>query len=116
MITIDELKKLFPLTMEESVVTQHIKRASMDYKGETFTEDEELEIVGSKAMYYLSPLLWVDMQNRVAEYEESMSTFRDVEKFQAYWLERCLSAYASATLSTSADDKQIAGNLQWAAV
>lgn len=114
MITIDELKKLFPLTMEENVVNQHIKRASMDYESETFTSDEELEIVGSKAMYYLSPLLWVDIQDRTDEYSESMQTFKDVERFQAYWLERCNSAYALT--QRSKDEKTMAGGLQWACV
>ncbi len=92
MMALDDLQKLFPLTLKEEMVTQHIKRALMDYEGLELNETEELEIVGSKAMYYLAPWLWVDMQNRTDEYEESLSTFKDVKEFQAYWMRRADSA------------------------
>ncbi len=119
MIALEDLKKLFELTLSEENVTQHIKRAYLDYEGLDFTkhEDLELEIVGSKALFYLSPHLWVDMQNRTDEYEESLSTFKDVEKFGEYWLKRADSALQTYYKRESLNSKQSyksTGGLQWA--
>jgi len=92
-ITVANLKTLFPLSLEDDDIDPHLARATWDYK-ETVFEDElqELEVVGSKTLYYLAPLLWIDMQNRADEYDESLNTFKDVETFKASWLERANSA------------------------
>lgn len=93
MITIANLKTLFPLSMQDDEITPHLTRADWDYKHVTFEDElQELEVVGSKTLYYLAPLLWVDMQGRADEYDESLQTFKDVEKFQSSWLERANSA------------------------
>lgn len=93
MITVENLKTLFPLSLEEVDITPHLARADWDYKDKMFEDNlQELEVVGSKTLYYLAPLLWVDMQNRADEYNESLETFKDVEKFQSSWLERANSA------------------------
>lgn len=111
MINFTQLKTLFPLTIKEDVAYAHIKRAAADVKDVDFglDEDARVEIIGSKTMYYLAPLLWVDMQNRVSEYEESLQTFKDIERFQKYWLER-----ANTALAGFKESKK--GNLSWAAV
>lgn len=93
MVTIATLKTLFPLSLEDNAITPHLSRATWDYKEVVFEDElQELEVVGSKTLYYLAPLLWVDMQNRASEYSESLETFKDVEKFKATWLERANSA------------------------
>jgi len=93
MITIVNLKTLFPLSLEDTEITPHLSRADWDYKDKVFEDElQELEVVGSKTLYYLAPLLWIDMQNRAVEYEESLQTFKDVEKFQSSWLDRANSA------------------------
>jgi len=88
-----KLKTLFPLTLEDEKIAPHLNRAKRDYKNIEF-EDElhELEVVGSKTFYYLAPLLWVAMQSRVNDYEDQLETFKDVHRFQAYWLDRANSA------------------------
>lgn len=115
MITFARLVTLFPLTIKEEVALQHIKRAANDVKDVDFgaDEDTELEVVGSKAMYYIAPLLWVDMQNRVSEYEESLQTFKDIERFQEYWLNRSSSALL-AFQSKDGENTSKSGGLQWA--
>ena len=93
MITILALKTLFPLSLEDEKITAHLNRATKDYKDIEFEdEDQELEVVGSKTIYYLAPLLWVDMQNRVQEYAESLSSFKDIKSFQQLWLDRAETA------------------------
>jgi len=93
MITIEELCKLFPLSLKDEEIEPHLHRADWDYRNIEFEDRlQELEVVGSKTLYYLAPLLWVDMQTRADEYNESLETFKDIEKFQASWLKRASSA------------------------
>ena len=110
MIDIAALKTLFPLSLEEDEITPHLNRATWDYKAVEFEDElQELEVVGSKTLYYLAPLLWVDMQNRADEYSESLQTFKDIEKFQASWLERA----NSALNKTNNDDE---GEMKWESI
>ena len=92
-VTIENLKTLFPLSLEDTVITPHLARATWDYEEIELDEDiQQLEVIGSKTLYYLAPLLWVDMQNRADEYAESLETFKDLKKFQENWLDRANSA------------------------
>ena len=96
MVDVEKLKTLFPLSMKDEEIVPHLNRAAWDYKNVVFEDDlHELEIVGSKTLYYLAPLLWIEMQERVDEYGESLETFKDVEKFQQSWLDRANSALIS---------------------
>ncbi len=93
MITIPSLKSLFPLSLEENQIQAHLNRATKDYKDVVFEDEEhELEVVGSKTIYYLAPLLWIQMQNRVEEYAESLGSFKDIKSFQSLWLDRAETA------------------------
>jgi hypothetical protein len=93
MIDLEALKTLFPLSIEDEKIIPHLNRAIWDYKDKEFEDDiQELEVVGSKTLYYLAPLLWVDMQTRADEYDESINTFKDVESFKQNWLDRANSA------------------------
>jgi len=92
-ISIVDVKSLFPLELEEDVITPHLKRAEWDYKETVFeTTVQELEVIGSKTIYYLAPLLYSAMQNRAAEYSDSLDRFRDVVAFGKVWLDRANSA------------------------
>jgi len=93
MVSVVNLKTLFPLSLLDEAINPHLARATWDYKTILFEDAlQELEVVGSKTLYYLAPLLWVDMQDRADEYAESLETFKDVEKFKATWLDRANSA------------------------
>lgn len=93
MLEVSDIKTLFPISIEEDNITAHLQRATKDYSDVTFEdEQQELEVVGSKTIYYLAPLLWVDMQNRVEEYSESLSSFKDIKSFQQIWLDRAESS------------------------
>lgn len=99
MITIQTLKTLFPISLEDEKIQAHLNRAIKDYKKIEFEdEDQELEVVGSKTIYYLAPLLWVDMQNRVQEYAESLSSFKDIKSFQQIWLDRAETALSKVNI------------------
>lgn len=99
MITIPTLKTLFPLSLEDKKIQAHLDRATKDYKNIEFEdESQELEVVGSKTIYYLAPLLWVDMQNRVQEYAESVSSFKDIKSFQQIWLDRAETALTKVNM------------------
>ena len=107
MITIQSLKTLFPLSLEDEQINAHLNRATKDYKNIEFEDDnQELEVVGSKTIYYLAPLLWVDMQNRVQEYAESISSFKDIKSFQQLWLDRAETALSK--VNTEQED-----NISW---
>ena len=107
MINIADLKTLFPLSLEDEEITPHLTRADWDYRKIEFEDElQELEVVGSKTLYYLAPLLWVDMQDRADEYAESLETFKDIQKFQASWLDRANTALSSNDGSTT--DSEVA--------
>lgn len=110
MVDVTALKTLFPLSLKDEEITPHLKRATWDYKTVSFEDElQELEVVGSKTLYYLAPLLWVDMQDKADEYSESMQTFKDVEKFQKSWLERAKSALKT-------QNNEIKGEVAWAVI
>jgi len=92
-VNIEDLKGLFPLSLEDTDITPHLNRAIWDYNHITFDEEiQQIEVIGSKSLYYLAPLLFIEMQSRAEEYAESLETFKDVKKFQEYWLNRANSA------------------------
>lgn len=92
-LTIADVKKLFPLSVEDPEIQPHLDRATRDYKDVAFEDDlQEREVVGSKTIYYVAPLLWKDIQVRVEEYAESLGSFKDIASFQKIWLERAESA------------------------
>jgi len=35
-----------------------------------------------------SPLIWITSSQKAREFDESIETFKDLEKFQEYWLKR----------------------------
>ncbi len=86
-----ERLKLEELSDEE--IAPHLARAERDFRGVEFEEDtneyDEVEAVACKALYYIAPLLWLTIQNRANEYNETLETFKDVDLFQEYWLDRC---------------------------
>jgi hypothetical protein len=99
MLTIPNLKTLFPISLKDEQIQAHLNRATKDYKDIAFEdESQELEVVGSKTIYYLAPLLWVDMQNRVQEYAESLSSFKDIRNFQQLWLDRAETALSKVNI------------------
>jgi|GEM_PF-2146466 len=111
MITIEQLRTLFEMQLKDERIQAHLDRANFEFK-DLKTEDATLllEVIGCKAMYYLSPLLWVDVQNRADEYDNSLETFRDVEKFQSYWWDRSTSAVAFLTDNKSPESQNISMN------
>ncbi len=110
MISIESLKTLFPISLEDKKIEAHLNRATKDYVNIEFEdESQELEVVGSKTIYYLAPLLWVDMQNRVQEYAESLSSFKDIKSFQQIWLDRAETALSK--INTENED-----NIGWEVV
>lgn len=87
-ITVADVKTLFNTSLSDEAILPHLTRAKRDYTAVAFTDvTDELEAIGSKTIYYLSPLLWKDIQGRVNEYEESMR-FSDIKGFGQYWLDR----------------------------
>jgi len=78
--------------LEDPEILPHLKRADRDFKGKVFdpADDnfDEVEAVACKAIYYLAPLLWQRIQQKALEYDETLSTFGDMEIFQDYWLGR----------------------------
>ena len=89
MITINDVRTLFSISLSDEEITPHLTRAKRDFKGIEFSDDEdELEAIGCKTIYYLSPLIWIAQSAKAREYDESIETFSDIERFQNYWLKR----------------------------
>jgi hypothetical protein len=104
MMTILSLKSLFPLSLKDEEIQAHLNRATKDYKDVVFEdEDQELEVIGSKTIYYLAPLLWNQMQNRVQEFSESLGSFKDIKSFQQLWLDRAETALSKVNTETQDD-------------
>ena len=89
MIAISDIRTLFDISLSDEQITPHLSRAKKDMKDIAFDDDEdELEAIGCKTIYYLSPLIWIAQSAKAREYDESIETFSDVQKFQNYWKER----------------------------
>lgn len=99
MVTVESLKTLFPVSLDEPSITPHLNRAARDYTHIEFEDDlQELEVVGCKTLYYLAPLLFIEMQNKADEYAESLETFKDVKMFRQMWLDRAESALSTQNI------------------
>ncbi len=111
--TIADLKALFPLSLEDEQIQAHLNRSIWDFNDVEFKDEiQALEVIGSKALFYLAPLLWVNMQNRASEYEESLETFKDVHSFEQYWLNRSNSALNRFDEIKTSED----GEISWLAI
>ena len=109
-VVVSDIKELFAsLSLEDSDISSHLERAELDFSDIEFKSAlEEKEAVGSKTLYYLAPLIWSKTSAKAREYEETLETFGDMEKFQDYWLQR-----ANSIVSRY---RQNNGGLQWAAI
>ena len=123
MITTNDVKSLFSLSLEDEEITPHLKRAARDFKDIEFKDlDDEIEIVGSKTLYYLAPLIWSKTSQKAREFDETLETFKDMEKFQEYWQKRyesLLSEYQTAGIDTDDDgisDIQSMGDTKWCVI
>ncbi len=111
MATIVDIRERSALKgLSDEDIAVHLRRAEYDFKDKVFESDdndfERVEAVACKAIYYLAPMLWQRVAQRANEYEETLSIFQDVEKFQAYWLERC----ESIPYIVEVDETPSAGN------
>ena len=93
MATIADIRERQELKgLTDAQISAHLKRAEYDFKDKVFEADdndfERVEAIACKAIYYIAPMLWQRVAQRANEYEETLAVFQDVEKFQAYWLER----------------------------
>ncbi len=106
----EDIKELFaPLSLSNEEIAPHLERAALDFSSIEFqTQLEEKEAIGSKTLYYLAPLIWSKTSAKAREFEETLETYGDMEKFQEYWLERANTIIAKY--------KQNSGGLQWAAI
>ena len=111
----DVRDRLYLDELEDSEILSHLQRADRDFRGVVFDDSDdnfdEKEAVSCKAIYYLAPLLWQRIQQKVNEYDETLQTFTDVEKFQEYWLDRAMSVP-----SKKEDGSVVKVGIRWAAV
>ena len=111
MVTVDEVKSLFNLSMSNEEITPHLDRATLDYSDIDFNNHlEEKEAIGSKTIYYLAPHIWSATSQKAREYDETLETFKDVQKFQEYWLNRVQSIIAKYNKTNRG------GGVQWQAI
>lgn len=94
MTTVADVRERLALKeLTDVEISPHLARAVRDFTGVVFEEDtqdyDSVEAVACKALYYIAPMLWLTIQNRANEYNETLETFKDVELFQEYWLSRC---------------------------
>lgn len=106
----EDIKELFaPLSLSNEAIAPHLERAELDFNDIEFASAiEEKEAIGSKTLYYLAPLIWSKTSAKAREFEETLETFGDLEKFQEYWLERAN--------TITAKYKQNKGSIQWATI
>ena len=89
MIEVVQVRELFNLSLSDEEILPHLQRADLDYEDITFSSSlDEKEAVGSKTLYYLAPHIWSKSSAKAREFDETLETFSDMEKFQEYWLNR----------------------------
>ncbi len=94
MTTVADVRERLALSeLKDEEIAPHLTRATRDFSKVVFEADTQeydtVEAVACKAIYYIAPMLWLTIQNRANEYNETLETFKDVELFQDYWLGRC---------------------------
>ena len=91
-------------------ITPHLNRAIRDLSHDEFeTPEDEKEAVACLAIYYVAPIFWSHMQARVNEYDETMQSYGDLQKFQNGWKARSDSVLRI-------DESSGSGGLSWAAI
>ena len=121
MITVSDVRTLFKLSLTDEEITPHLKRASREFESFEFkSKDDEIEIVGSKTIYYLAPHIWIKSNSNAREFDETLETFSDMEKFQEYWLKRSKSLadrYENKDIDGDGEiDIQSSGDFSWRAI
>jgi len=99
MTTVTDVRTLLALAdLSDEAIEPHLNRALFDTKDVTFEDGtQELEAVGWRTIYYVSPALWLLLQKNVNEMDETLQTFKDLKQFQEYCLDRADSAMPSDT-------------------
>lgn len=111
MATVADVRERLALAeINDAEISPHLLRATRDFRGKRFEDDDngydEIEAISCKAIYYIAPMLWLRIQNRANQYDETLQTFADVEQFQQYWLDRC----ESIPYTLDVDDTPSAGS------
>ena len=89
-VTVQDVRARINLSgMTDEEIDIHLQRAKKDFDGFTFATDfDKQEAIACKAIYYIAPLLWSKISKNLSEFGDYFESFKDVEGFQKYWLER----------------------------
>lgn len=108
---VKEIRRYYKLNLiDDEEIIPFIELAQMKIKDFAINTENLLKATAFLTLYFLGPKLWIKIQQRANEYDESLETFKDVEHWQNYWLNLFNS------LSANKDISQNTGDLKWKAI
>jgi len=121
MVTVNDIRELFALSLTDEQIEPHLQRATFDYADIEFDFDiEEKEVIASKTLYYLAPLIWSKTSANAREFEETLETFKDMQQFQEYWIKRAeaiLERYKNIDIDGDGEKEiRSGGGISWEAI
>ena len=97
---IDEIRRYHSLKMiSDDEITPYIELALLELPSYGVTPNLTLKATAFLTLSLLGAKLWIKIQQRANEYDESLETFKDLEVWQSYWKNRLYS------LTKADDDK-----------
>lgn len=86
---IDEIRRYNKLKMiEDNEIIPYVEMA--DFEIAKFSVDPK-NLLKARAFYTIALLgqkLWLKIQQRANEYDESLDTFKDVKQWEEYWMDK----------------------------
>lgn len=98
---IDEIRRYQSLRMiSDEEIVPYVEQAQIQLSSFNIDLKYELKALAFLTLSLLGAKLWIKIQQRAHEYDESLETFEDLEKWQNYWKNMLYS------LTKADDDKQ----------
>lgn len=98
---IDEIRRYQSLRMiSDEEIVPYIELALLELPSYGVAPNLTLKATAFLTLSLLGAKLWIKIQQRAHEYDESLETFEDLEKWQNYWKNMLYS------LTKADDDKQ----------
>jgi len=98
---INEIRKLYELkNISDEEILPYIEMAVDELNEINVKDGSETKAIAYMTLKLLGQKLWHKIQQRANEYDETIETFKDVEKWEKYWEQR-LSAITTKKTSFS---------------
>jgi hypothetical protein len=110
---IAEARRYYPLKdLKDDEIAPFVESAIKEIGAANLSADDYVKAAAYKTLALLGLRMWLRVQQRANEYDETLGTFEDVEKWIEYWN----ALYARIIAASGETQSGSGGSFFWAAV